>query len=85
MAALLWYVFKAAGNLIDAARGGQQPLDGQNPRGGHRGQPFGQPSQSQPSSRSEEGPAMRVVKKRGTQSQPSTPPDDVEDARFTDL
>lgn len=32
---IAWYIFRAAGNLIAAARGGQQPIDGRAPSSTH--------------------------------------------------
>lgn len=71
--AIAWYVYRAAGNLIAAARGGQPPLDRQ-----HR--------PARPSTGEQEGPPIRVVKKRGAQTHSSSRSEEnVEDARFTDL
>ena len=32
---IAWYIFRAAGKLIAAARGGQQPIDGRAPSSTH--------------------------------------------------
>lgn len=81
LAILAWYIFRAAGNLIAAAKGEVPPVQG--PRTSNRG--FGH-SQANRQERSE-GPSIRVVKKRSTDSQGRTTPpsSNVEDARFTDL
>lgn len=72
---IAWYIFRAAGNLIAAARGGQPPIDGNRP---YSARPPG-------SEGSREGPSIRVVKKPGSATTASRREDDVEDARFTDL
>jgi hypothetical protein len=72
--AIAWYIFRAAGNLIAAARGQQPPLGNQQ-------------RQRPTPSNNREGPAIRVVKKPSAQSSKSSirSEDNVEDARFTDL
>jgi len=72
---IAWYVFRAAGNLIAAARGGQPPIDNGRP---HAARP-------QASGNQGEGPSIRVVRKPGSASSASRREEDVEDARFTDL
>jgi hypothetical protein len=37
---IAWYIFRAAGNLITAARGGQQPIDGRAPSSTHDESPI---------------------------------------------
>ncbi len=71
---IAWYIFRAAGNLIAAAKGQQPPL------GHQRGQ-----RPTPPDDR--EGPSIRVVKKPTAESSRSSlrADDNVEDARFTDL
>lgn len=37
---IAWYIFRAAGNLIAAARGGQHPIDGRAPSSMHEESPL---------------------------------------------
>lgn len=81
LSVLAWYVFRAAGNLIAAAKGEIPPAQGgRSPNRGF------DPSQRQRQGDSNE-PSIRVVKKRSADSaaRTSRPTSDVEDARFTDL
>lgn len=81
LAILAWYIFRAAGNLIAAAKGQVPPVQG--PRAANRGFDHSQTNRQSGS----EGPSIRVVRKRSADSAARTtpPPSDVEDARFTDL
>ena len=89
---LAWYIYRAAGNLIAAARGEQPPINGpqQGSRPGSRPGPgFGRPGFDPRSQHApyDDGPPLKVVKKRsadqGKHHRPAE--EDVEDARFTDL
>lgn len=90
---LAWYIYRAAGNLIAAARGDQPPING--PRqgtgtGARPGPGFGRPGfdpRGQHVPDDDDGPPLKVVKKRSAGQGPHHRPveKDVEDARFTDL
>lgn len=73
LAILVWWIFRAAGNLIAVARQQQQPLDPPGSR------PFG----AYPPADDE--PPVRVVRKPGTTAPKAPPTANVEDARFRDL
>lgn len=81
LAVLAWYIFRAAGNLIAAAKGEAPPVGGRRPP--DQGFDYSQASRQDDAS----GPPIRIVKKRSADaSQRSAPPaSDVEDARFKDL
>ena len=81
LAVLAWYIFRAAGNLIAAAKGQVPPVQG--PRASRRGFDDFQANRQDDSSE----PSIRVVKKRpkDAHERDSPPSPDVEDARFTDL
>jgi hypothetical protein len=81
MAILAWYIFRAAGNLIAAAKGQVPPAQGRH--SSRRGFDDFQTKRQDDSSE----PSIRVVKKRSADSEgrAAPPSSDVEDARFTDL
>ncbi|MDA0875117.1 MAG: hypothetical protein O3C45_08680 [Bacteroidetes bacterium] len=70
---LVWWIFRAAGNLIAVARGQQQPLD----------PPRTRPYEAYPPQ--EDEPPIRVVRKPGAPAPKTPPASDVEDARFRDI
>lgn len=73
LAILVWWIFRAAGNLIAVARQHQQPLDppGSRPYDAYRHE--------------EDEPPVRVVRKPEAPKRSAPPAQDVEDARFKDL
>jgi len=80
LAVLAWYIFRAAGNLIAAAKGEVPPVQGRRPS--NRDFDYSQARRQDDTS----GPSIRVVKKRSADAPRTTPPaSDVEDARYTDL
>lgn len=67
---ITWYIYRAAGNLISAARGRQQVPDSRRPE------------TRRPAS---DGPDISIVRPRQEARASRPDPDDVEDARFQDL